>query len=197
MTKDLTIRQAQKAHPWNTLNGGYGAVPYRRGVLQAEVDASIPHIQGTHCALHATKSVGKLCAVFEAMDHAILDPSFGGAKEYGYSAPTDEQLETIKAMSADLLTAALRFAHLYKFDLATELEKRAREKNGVGFERPINIEAVKRVRERTGAELQTCRDYLEELGGDEDKATEKILKTGLANNHQRSRKIDLDGFDDI
>ena len=46
---------------------------------------------------------------------------------------TDEELMTIKAMSADLVTAALRLANLFQFDLDSELCERVKEKNGVGF----------------------------------------------------------------
>jgi hypothetical protein len=72
--------------------------------------------------------VGKLATVFEALDHSR---SVGVE---GESEPmTPAQLETVKAMSADLLTAALRFANLYKFDLATVLLERVQEKNGVAL----------------------------------------------------------------
>lgn len=125
MSVSITIKQAQDRHPWNTLNGGFGAVPYSPAVMHAGY-LGIPHIQGSHAVLHAAKSVGKLAAVFEDLDH----------RDGGYTGtvgPNDEQLATLKAMSADLLTAALRIAHLYKFDLGRELEKRALEKNGIGI----------------------------------------------------------------
>lgn len=131
---DLTIKQAQERHPWNVLNGGYGAVPYSEGVRRAEVmPAGVPHIQGSHAALHAAKSVGKLAAVFEALDHEDVPPS-ALAFNHGKFGLSDEQRTTVKAMSADLLTAALRLAYLYEFDLAQALEARAKEKNGVGLD---------------------------------------------------------------
>ena len=71
--------------------------------------------------LHAAKSVGKLATLFEAMDHRES------------KSMTDEELMTIKAMSADLVTAALRLANLFQFDLDSELCERVKEKNGVGF----------------------------------------------------------------
>jgi NTP pyrophosphatase (non-canonical NTP hydrolase) len=61
--------------------------------------------------------------VFEALDH----------REGGYSGtagPTDEQLQTIKDMAADLFTEALRFANLYGFSLEAEHARRVAEKNG-------------------------------------------------------------------
>jgi hypothetical protein len=108
----LTIEQAQKGQPWT--------VPYADGVRHAESD--VPHILATHCTLHAAKSVGKLAGVFEALDHS------GGTPDAGQAA-------TIKAMAADLVTAALRLANLYSFSLADELEARVLEKNGVPIRR--------------------------------------------------------------
>ncbi len=42
----------------------------------------------------------------------------------------------ISAMDADLVTAALRLANLYQFDLEDTLILRVGAKNGVGFGRP-------------------------------------------------------------
>lgn len=109
--RQLTIAFAQKHQPWTQ--------PYSHGVMAAHMSV-VPHILASHTVLHAAKSVGKLATVFEALDHTTLDISFG-------------QLDAVKAMSADLVTAALRLANLYKFDLATELVARVREKNGDGY----------------------------------------------------------------
>jgi hypothetical protein len=119
--QDLTIRYAQKRQPWT--------VPYARGVEHA-AKADVPHILASHCVLHAAKSIGKLAAVFEELDHP--DP-YKQACPWGRSAPSDVQLATVKAMSADRVTVALRFANLYGFDLSDELEKRVAEKNGVAI----------------------------------------------------------------
>jgi len=116
---DLTFKHAQTYQPW--------ALPYAKGVMRAS-DGDVPHILASHNVLHVAKSVGKLAAVFEALDHPAP------RSETCPSTPTDAQLQTIKDMSADLVTEALRFANLYGFDLATELERRAREKNGKGYE---------------------------------------------------------------
>lgn len=92
---DLTIRNAQRNHPWNTLNGGYGAVPYSEGVRRAEVmPGGVPHIQGTHAVLHAAKSLGKLAAVFEALDHITVAPAAlpDNHSRFGLS---DEQRATV------------------------------------------------------------------------------------------------------
>jgi len=109
---DLTIRRAQANQPWT--------VPYSPNVMEAS-EHGIPHILASHCALHAAKTVGKLAAVFEDLDHT-----------QSYKAtPSEAQLQVIKDMSADLLTEALRFANLYGFDLETELRRRVYAKNGV------------------------------------------------------------------
>jgi quinol-cytochrome oxidoreductase complex cytochrome b subunit len=111
---DLTIKEAQQNQPWT--------VPYSLGVMHAS-ETTVPHILAAHTVLHAAKTVGKLAAVFEALDHS------------GAANPNAEQLQTIKDMSADLLAEALRFANLYGFNLADEAERRTREKNGVGYRR--------------------------------------------------------------
>lgn len=124
MSDKLTIRYAQTNQPWT--------VPYAYGVQQA-ARQDVPHILASHAVLHASKSVGKLAAVFEELDHpaphVMAEPAY--TELWGNSKPSDAQLATIKAMSADLLTIALRFANLYDFDLAEELCLRVKEKNGV------------------------------------------------------------------
>ena len=126
VTAALTIRHAQQTQPWK--------VPYAKGVLYSK-EKDVPHILATHNTLHAAKSVGKLAAVFEEMDHPLNDSGYGPSK------PTDAQLATIKAMSADLMTGALRFANLFEFDLSDALEARVMEKNGIGFE-DLQIEVL-------------------------------------------------------
>lgn len=109
MSGKLTLRFAQQNQPWT--------VPYSTGVTYAEYSGDIPHILGSHCALHAAKSVGKIAAVFEKKDH-------------DGSALNEADVETLAAMSADLVTAALRFANLAGFDLEDALIRRVQEKNG-------------------------------------------------------------------
>lgn len=104
----LTIRHAQENQPWT--------VPYAEHIQ----DSPTPHVLATHCTLHATKTLGKLASVFEALDHTDEPIS-------------DEQREQVRGMAADLMTAALRFANLYKFDLAAALVERVEEKNGVEY----------------------------------------------------------------
>jgi hypothetical protein len=145
---DLTIKQAQERHPWNVLNGGYGAVPYSAGVRNAEtMPGGVPHIQGSHAVLHAAKSLGKIAAVFEALDHKEVSPT---ANHFNHRfGLKDAATASLRAATADLFTAALRIAHLYAFDLSDALEERAREKNGVGFE----VEASDPARESTAIRM--------------------------------------------
>jgi hypothetical protein len=121
-----SIKHRQAHQPWT--------VPYSHGVEWAKSNC-VPHILATHCTLHAAKSVGKLAAVFESLDHPLPKSHFRS----GPLGPNDEQLETIKDMAADLFTAALRFANLYGFDLADVHQERVIEKNYPGA-RPSDIE---------------------------------------------------------
>lgn len=116
-TKNLTINHAQVHQPWT--------VPYAAGIDVASREL-VPHILGSHTALHAMKSVGKIATVFEALDHS-RDVGIEGKSEL----MTEEHFNTVRNMSADLMTAALRFANLYGFDLAEALVERIKEKNGV------------------------------------------------------------------
>jgi hypothetical protein len=126
----LTIRQAQRNQPWT--------VPYSEGVTLAAspendlqrgcddrgVGALVPHILGSHCVLHAMKSIGKIAAVYEWRDHDNAPESWQGLRA--------EHRAEIRKMAADLMTAALRFANLEGFDLAEALVERVKEKNGGG-----------------------------------------------------------------
>lgn len=105
----LTIAHAQATQPWT--------VPYSPEV-QAVAGAEMPHILGTHAVLHAQKTLGQIAAVFEALDHS------GGTASIS-------QITTLSDKSADLVTAALRLANLFGFDLATALVERSEDKNNV------------------------------------------------------------------
>lgn len=130
-SKHLTIAQAQENQPWT--------VPYSEGVDAAAfgtddsegygIPELVPHILGSHCVLHAIKSLGKIAAVYELRDHS---PD-GEASDADYTRVRDERRAEIRKMAADLMTAALRFANLEGFDLAEALVERVREKNGTDF----------------------------------------------------------------
>lgn len=132
-SKRLTIQQAQTNQPW--------AVPYSAGVEQAagqrDAGAPVPHILGSHCVLHAVKSLGKIAAVYEWRDHHD-DKRYEPANWTGLRI---EHKAEIRKMAADLLTAALRFANLEGFDLAEALVERVREKNGTDFGPLIQVHA--------------------------------------------------------
>ncbi len=120
----LTIKQAQQNQPWT--------VPYSEGVESARVGTyqhaePVPHILGSHCVLHAIKSLGKIAAVYEARDHD--DPPH----QYAHIVAESERKAEVRKMAADLMTAALRFANLEGFDLAEALVERVKEKNGADF----------------------------------------------------------------
>lgn len=108
----LSLGDMQRSQPWT--------VPYSSRFEDAASAIRLPYLYATHAVMHAAKSVGKLAAVFEALDHRD-------------SLATDEENKTIQAMSADLVTAAMRLANLGSFDLETVLRERVLEKNGVGF----------------------------------------------------------------
>lgn len=115
----MHLKSMQINQPWNN--------DYANGVLLAEKHGDVPHILGSHNALHVAKTAGKLCAVFEVQDHPLNETGFGPSKLM------DGGLQTVKDMAADLVAEALRFANLYHFDLETECQRRAIEKNGVGY----------------------------------------------------------------
>lgn len=117
---DLTVRFAQTHQPWT--------VPYSAAMLEA-VDNGMPHLMGSHITLHAAKSVGKLAAVFERLDHS------------GEPDARVHEKKVIMDMAADLMTAALRLANLYHFDLAEQLVARVEDKNGVNILNPDPVPA--------------------------------------------------------
>lgn len=116
----LTLHHAQQKQPWT--------VPYAAAIDLAAA-TTIPHILGTHVALHTAKSVGKIAAVFEELDHSRDTGEHGVSEKL-----TAKQYQVLRAMSADLVTAALRIGNLFSFDVATALVDRIEEKNGVPLE---------------------------------------------------------------
>lgn len=112
----LTIDQAQYGQPWT--------VPYAQDFVDAQAKL-LPHLYLTHAILHAAKSVGKLAAVVENLDHdPLMVPS---------------QRRVCADMAADLVTAALRIANLLGFRLSTVLAERVAEKNGAEIDRTATV----------------------------------------------------------
>lgn len=112
---ELTLREMQSSQPWT--------LPYSNNFEDANSHGGLPHLYASHAVLHAMKTLGKIAAVFEAMDHRE-NPTI-----------TTYEMQVLKDMSADMVTMALRIANLYKFDLQSQLCRRVEEKNGVGFEK--------------------------------------------------------------
>lgn len=109
----LPLRHLQATQPWT--------VPYNnRFEHEVLLDLGLGHLMGSHITLHAAKTVGQIAAVFEAADHT-------GARLEGN--PSAVQVLSDKA--ADLVTAAMRLANLYGFDLARAVVQRSEEKNNV------------------------------------------------------------------
>lgn len=117
----LTIRHTQVHQPWT--------VPYTSGVNRSAEDIreGVPHIMISHCALHVQKTAGKIAAVCEALDHGQGKVALGDVTDV--ATMTEEQRKIIRAMSADLVTEALRFANLLGFDLAEALHERVIDTN--------------------------------------------------------------------
>lgn len=115
----LTFAHAQYFQPWT--------VPYAAGIDVAS-QKLVPHILGSHVVLHATKSIGKIAGVFEQLDHSRSTGVASTSEQI-----SEEQRQTLKNMAADLITAGLRLANLYKFDAATELIARVQEKNNATY----------------------------------------------------------------
>lgn len=109
MSKKLTIDDAQYKQPWT--------VPYSDAVVTAQ-ENGVPHILGTHAVLHGMKSLGKIAAIYEKLDHSE-------------ELPVLDDLIIVENMAADLMTIALRFANLHGFSLSKALIRRVVEKNGV------------------------------------------------------------------
>lgn len=107
----ITLTHLQDTQPWR--------VPYSPRFLDAKENGGLPHLMGTHAVLHAQKTVGQLAAVFESFDHS------------GRQVLDDSQREMLEGRCADLVTAAMRLANLYGFDLARRVVERSEEKNGV------------------------------------------------------------------
>lgn len=105
--EDLTVEALQNNQPW--------VVPYSSELRQSL--HHMPHLLASHTVLHALKSLGKIAAVFESVDHR------GGGLR-------DSEVAIIRDMAADLFTAALRLANLYRFSLVSELRRRVFQKNG-------------------------------------------------------------------
>lgn len=105
----LTIEDAQRLQPWT--------VPHRWDSLPTQ-GYEARELCARHNVFHVMKTAGKLAAVFETVDHGRAG-----------TCVSDEHVDKIRDMAADLMSEALRFANLYGFDIEAELRRRVAEKN--------------------------------------------------------------------
>lgn len=119
LPKQLTLWDAQMQQPW--------AQPYsdRHWVRSHEG-------QLKHAVLHAQKSLGKVATVLEGLDHSER------------SWLTDEELDTVGDLAADLVSAALRMGNVVGRSVAHALIRRVKQKNGNGYGEPLPESQVAR-----------------------------------------------------
>jgi hypothetical protein len=108
--EELTLYQAQRLQPWT--------VPY--GKHKHSVTCALGQLK--HAIFHAQKTLGKIAAEVEALDHA------------DHSWLTDASEEVVANMAADLVSAALRMGNTVGHSVAYAIVRRAAEKNGVGYD---------------------------------------------------------------
>ncbi len=104
---DLTIALAQREQPWT--------VPY------GENKWWVVNNEGRlkHCLAHAQKTLGKIAAVIERLDHS------------DHSWLSDAECDEIGDLAADLVSAALQVGTTVSRSVAHALVRRVKEKNGV------------------------------------------------------------------
>jgi hypothetical protein len=107
--EDLTLFEAQMKQPWE--------VPYGEGKWYVKSGEG----QVKHALLHATKSLGKIAAIAEALDH----------RESTWF--TDKELDVIGDLAADVVSAALRIGNMTRRSVAHALLRRVMEKNGFTY----------------------------------------------------------------
>ncbi len=111
MTIELNdLRALQKALPWS--------IAYSLPFLAASTD--LDHLDAQHALLHIYKSMGKLSGLFEKLDHG--------------NDPTDDAVNDVPNLVADLVICALRIANVApwgRFDLADAVKHRLEVRNGI------------------------------------------------------------------
>ena len=108
--EDLTIYLAQTQQPWT--------VPY--GKDKHWVTNNEGRLK--HCLAHAQKTLGKLAAVVEGLDHS--DESW----------LADSTCDVVGDLAADLVSAALQIGTVVSRSVAHALVRRVTEKNGVALD---------------------------------------------------------------
>jgi hypothetical protein len=107
---ELTIMQAQKEQPWT--------VPY--GAHKWWVTNNEGRLK--HCLAHAQKTLGKISAVVEALDH----------KDQQWL--TDAECDAVGDLAADLVSVAIQIGTTVSRSIAHALVRRVTEKNGVALD---------------------------------------------------------------
>ena len=108
--ESLTLYRAQREQPWT--------VPY--GANKWWVTTNEGRLK--HCLSHAQKTLGKIAAVIERLDHA--DRSW----------LTDQESDDVGDMAADLVTVALQIGTAVSRSVAHALVRRVVQKNGELFD---------------------------------------------------------------
>lgn len=108
--EELTIMQAQCEQPWT--------VPYGRDKWWVTNDEG----RLKHCMAHAQKTLGKIAAIVERLDHA--DRSW----------LNDNECDEVGDLAADLLSVALQIGTTVSRGIAHALVRRVTEKNGVALD---------------------------------------------------------------
>ncbi len=108
--EQLTIMLAQQRQPWT--------VPYGRNKWWVVNDEG----RLKHCLSHAQKSLGKIAAIIERLDHA--DNSW----------LLDAECDQVGDLAADLVSVALQIGTVVGRSIAHALVRRVVEKNGVALD---------------------------------------------------------------
>jgi hypothetical protein len=103
---ELTIALAQREQPWT--------VPYGKNKWWVTNDEG----RLKHCLAHAQKSLGKIAAVIEKLDHE------------NSQWLSDAQCDAVGDMAADLVSVALQIGTVVSRSVAHALVRRVTEKNG-------------------------------------------------------------------
>lgn len=116
MSLDVSLRWTQENLPWT--------IPYSKEFNKASTQSMLPHLDMQHAMIHVLKSMGKLAARFDQMDHGTNLTSDG---------------EDVPNIVADLVVCALRMANTSpwgRFDLADAVRERLEKRNNVKLEGP-------------------------------------------------------------
>jgi hypothetical protein len=106
----LTLYRAQSEQPWT--------VPYGKNKWWVVSDEG----RLKHCLSHAQKTLGKIAAIVESLDHA----------DRGWL--TDDECDQVGDMAADLVTVALQVGTTVSRSVAHALVRRVVAKNGKLFD---------------------------------------------------------------